>query len=754
MKAVILAGGQGSRLRPLTCCAPKPMAMIAGKPAIMHIIEQLAAAGVTEIAVTLMYLPNEIRNYIENAKSDVKIRFYEEEKPLGTAGGVLNCRDFLDESFIVISGDCANSIELDKAMAFHRKSKADATIILKNSQEPYEYGVVLTGADGRVSGFIEKPPISRVYSDKVNTGIYILEPQVLGLIPENTFFDFAHDLYPKMLAGGKRLYSCLSNHFWCDIGSLETYLQTNISALEGTYKCVIPAPQVSQGIYSNSDLGSCKIIPPVYIGSNVSLEEGAIIGPFAVIGDNTVVRGGAGVKKSVVGEGCLIESFAELRGAIVLNDCVIKKGARLFEGSCIGNGSTIGQDVTIDRGVKVWPKKTVGDGLNVTENIIWGVFKPTLFDDAGISGENNVEISSEKAARLGRVLGFIAKNLPVAIASNNDRFASGIALALLSGISSMGSKAVYCGGCSPAVLRFMGNELSAAFCAHITSNTELTTITIYEKNGAPLTRETERKINSLFFKDDVHTDSVSAGEILTIKCADELFFSRLIKECAFELKGQTAAINCSDSALQKKTEQALKTLGCGIAEGNISVFIEPDGESFSLLDEKGDYCNSELSKIMLTICLCETAKHGFELPQGYPTAAKKIASAYGKVTKLQKYDFMDGLRFISAPFAVMEILKYLEIKCCPLSALTKRLPKYYSSTKTVEVEKSKVDIMNKLCGSEYEKELGEGVVLNIKENSVLVMPSRTAKSFFIKAEASSAEIADELCEEISKFILE
>lgn len=201
MKAIIMAGGEGSRLRPLTCDRPKPLVPVLGKPIMEYGIELLKKHGIKDIGVTLQYLPNAIIDYFgDGSKWGVNLQYFLEEVPLGTAGSVKNAETFLDESFLVISGDALTDFNLSEIIAFHFKKQSLATIVLTVVSNPLEYGIVITDSANNITSFLEKPGWGEVFSDTVNTGIYVFEPDILKLIPEKTVFDFSKDLFPKILA--------------------------------------------------------------------------------------------------------------------------------------------------------------------------------------------------------------------------------------------------------------------------------------------------------------------------------------------------------------------------------------------------------------------------------------------------------------------------------------------------------------------------------------------------------------------------
>ena len=236
MKAVILAGGKGTRLYPVTRGdIPKPMVPLGGRPVLEWLILHLRACGITDICCTLQCLPEQIRDYFGDGSAfGVHMEYRQETKPLGTAGAVRNCRDFVgEEPFFVLSGDGVFDFDLRELMEKHRFHRSLVTMALSPLSAPLSYGLALTDRQGRVRGFIEKPVWERVVTDLVNTGIYVLTPAVLDEVPADTPFDFARDLFPRLLAAGQPLYGLPMEGYWRDIGEPESYYQANLDALQG-----------------------------------------------------------------------------------------------------------------------------------------------------------------------------------------------------------------------------------------------------------------------------------------------------------------------------------------------------------------------------------------------------------------------------------------------------------------------------------------------------------------------------------------
>ncbi|HEV2713596.1 MAG TPA: nucleotidyltransferase family protein [Gaiellaceae bacterium] len=251
MKAVVMAGGEGTRLRPLTSNQPKPMVSIVGKPCMEHIIELARGHGFEDVIVTVAFLPQAIRSYFGDGSSlGINIEYSVEESPLGTAGSVRLASGLLDDTFLVISGDALCDFDLAKLVEFHRERGAAATIALKRVENPLEFGIVVTDSDGRVERFLEKPSWSQVFSDTINTGVYVLEPGVLKHVPTDRAYDFSKELFPLLLEMGRPLYGFITEGYWQDIGNLAQYRQANFDALDGNVNLQIPGVRLRGNVWS------------------------------------------------------------------------------------------------------------------------------------------------------------------------------------------------------------------------------------------------------------------------------------------------------------------------------------------------------------------------------------------------------------------------------------------------------------------------------------------------------------------------
>lgn len=341
-----------------------------------HIINLLKKHGITEIGVTLMYLPQKIKDYFGNGSNfGVNITYFTEDTPLGTAGSVKNAEDFLDETFIVISGDSLTNMNITKAIEFHRMKNSKATLVLTRVDVPLEYGVVITDKSGAITGFLEKPSWGEVFSDTVNTGTYILEPEILKYLEKGKKVDFSQDLFPYLLLKKEPMYGYVMDDYWCDIGDLQAYLQAHYDVLEGKIQLDINGTEIQKGVW----VGSGAIIepgailnPPCVIGDNCRIESGAVIDSLSVIGNNNVIERDSSVKRSVIWDGNYIEYGSEIRGAILCSKTNLKRYVHIFENAIVGDNCLINERVVIKPNIKIWPQKTVEPFAIVDRNIIWG----------------------------------------------------------------------------------------------------------------------------------------------------------------------------------------------------------------------------------------------------------------------------------------------------------------------------------------------------------------------------------------------
>lgn len=444
MQAVIIAGGEGTRLRPLTSTTPKPMLPIANKPMIGHVVELLASHGVTDVIVTVAYLGNAIRNYLgDGAEFGVTVRYLQEETPLGTAGAVAHARHLVRGTFLVLSGDVLTDINLGEAIQFHQHRNAKATMVLTAVDAPTEFGIVATDESGRVEQLIEKPTWGEVFTDTVNTGIYVLEPEVLDAIPTDRPVDFSSEVFPRLLADGEELYGFVSEGYWADVGTFGGFFQTGRDILDGRTHTQLEGFSFQGGVMIGKDCDvdpTAKIEGPALIGNYVYLGPGVEIRPYTVLGDNARIETGSVLSGAVVFDHVFVGEACRIRGAILGRGAEIRSRSVVNDGVIIADGVYVGREAVLAPDIKIYPAKKIEPLSTVTNSIVWEAGSPrTVFGPLGISGLANIDITPELACRIAMAYGsMLPLHSVVMAARDTSRSARAIKRAMMVGFNSVG----------------------------------------------------------------------------------------------------------------------------------------------------------------------------------------------------------------------------------------------------------------------------------------------------------------------------
>ncbi len=527
MKAVVMAGGEGSRLRPLTSRRPKPLVPVVGRPCMEHVLRLLRRHGITEVIITLQYLGASIRNYFgDGAELGMQLEYVVEDRPLGTAGSVRNAASLLEETFIVISGDALTDIDLTQAVAFHRDHGSQATLVLSRVANPLEYGVVITTADGRIERFLEKPSWGEVFSDQVNTGIYIVEPAVLEYCPEAVACDWSQDVFPEMLRRRDSLWATVGRGYWCDIGSVQSYLQANWDALEGRVVCEIAGQRTGPFQWTNegaSVADTARIEGPAFIGRDAVIGHEAFLNGPVVVDRYAVVDAGAKVSNSVLWPQVYVGERSRLRQTVVCSSATLKPDVLLEDSSVIGDDCTIGARSVVEPGVRIWPGKEIEAGSVVHESVIWaGTWRSSLFSKAGITGIINVELTPEWCARLGAAWSATqSRGSQLAICRDRSPGSGMIKRAMIAGMLSAGARVVDLAELPVPVTCHYTRESSVVGSVHVLASpldARSADLMVLDERGMALDRRQERKLENTFFREDFRR--VLPGEITDIEDAD------------------------------------------------------------------------------------------------------------------------------------------------------------------------------------------------------------------------------------------
>ena len=541
MKAVIMAGGQGTRLRPLTSNQPKPMIPIVNIPCMEHIVELLKRHGFTDIAVTLQFMPDEIRDYFGDGSDwGVNMSYSIEDAPAGTAGSVKMAEQQLGlegERLLIISGDALTDADLSRLVEFHEEKGSEATMVLKSVENPLDFGIVITEEDGSISRFLEKPAWGQVFSDTVNTGIYLLEPSVMDEIPdpEEGEYDFSKELFPKLLDAGRPLYGYVTDDYWEDIGTLEQFASAQRDVLNGKVKGVRPpGTRLRENIYvgRRAQVDDDQLEGPVVIGENVRVDEGASISPYTVIADNVVVSAGARVERSVVAEGTYIGEGAELVDTLVGRNSYVQARARIMERSALGDDVIVGEGATIAPDVKVYPHKTIESGANVTQSLIYETMGlRTVFRRGIVSGKFNVDLTPEFVTRLASSFGTTLDPGAVVTLGRDSSLSAQVAkramtAALLgTGINIRDLRAAHAGVVRHDVL---AGKSSAGAQVRSGSEPDDVEILFFSADATPMTEGDQRSVEKAFVREEYRRAyNGDIGELIYPGRVVEQFVERL-----------------------------------------------------------------------------------------------------------------------------------------------------------------------------------------------------------------------------------
>ncbi|MEG6616120.1 mannose-1-phosphate guanyltransferase [Peptococcaceae bacterium 1198_IL3148] len=808
MKGIIMAGGQGSRLRPLTCNRPKPMMPVVNKPMMEHIVNLLKKHNIDQIGVTLQYLPDSIRDHFGNGSEfGVSMRYFVEEVPLGTAGSVKNAGNFLDETFIVISGDALTDFDLTKALEFHRQNKSVATLVLAKVNMPLEYGVVITEKDGRISQFLEKPSWGEVFSDTVNTGIYILEPEVLDYFSMGEKFDFSKDLFPLLLRDNRPMYGMVLDGYWCDIGNLQQYLQSHLDVLDKQVLTAIPGREVSPGVWIGDRVTidpSANIKGPVLIGDGCQIGPHARIEPYSILGEGCILETGVSVKRSVLCNGVYLGPNSSIRGAVLGNGVKVYANAAVYEGSVVGDDSTIKERGLIKPDVKLWPNKLVEAGATVHRNVVWGTNTPkNIFGIDGITGLANIEINPEFASRIGSALGsMLGSNANVTLSSDSYPVCRMIKQSLGAGLQSMGIQVQDIGSVITPIHRYAARKLNCDAGVHVKVSPwrpDKVTLVFINSRGGNLNRNEERKIENKLTKGDYcradYTNILSTAlvpgvaeayiESLTdnldiralrgaayrvVMAYDyknfEPYVSRLALNANLIVENIAEHADAKQPASWQTYQSLLPKLGQAVIDkqADAGAIIDPNGDNMILVDELGQAIQEDMLTALLALVVLKERGGPVVVPVTAPMAIEDLAQRYNSTvvrTKTAIQDFIEQViiqddqrgqnlsQFLlnfDALAGLTKVLEYCAKEKLTLSTLVKEIPTFFVNKKQVKVSwEAKGKVIRKLIEQKPGRlELLDGVKVFHPDGWALVLPDPEEPICRVYCEGSSMEIAEEL----------
>jgi mannose-1-phosphate guanylyltransferase/phosphomannomutase len=725
MKAIVLAGGFGTRIQPLTNSIPKPMLPILNRPMMEHIIIKLRDdLGVKDIAILLYFMPDVIKDYFKDGKDfGVNISYVLPDDDYGTAGAVGFARDFLDETFIIVSGDLVTDFNFKTIYKFHEEKKSKLTIALTPVENPLQFGVVIASDDGKIQKFLEKPSWGEVFSDTINTGIYIIEPEIMDYIPDGENFDFAKDLFPTLMKDDVTLWGCMIEGYWRDVGNPESYREVYQDIFNGTITLPIKGDKIN------------------YEDGVAYLEKGATIAPsvnvkgIVVVGKDTHIKSNGELSNVAIGENCFLEEGVKLENtiiwdrnnigekskinnAILCNDCKVEKKVKAKEGVIIAEKCTIDKGVVFLKDVMVWPNKTIEEDAVISNNVIWGdKYKASIFESGTVVGRVNIELSCELAVKLAESFGSI---LPAGskmyLSRDYHKSSRMLKRSFLSGMLSSGINVVDIFSVPSVVMRYnLAHKDDVVAGVHIRQsvrNQEETEIIFYTNEALLIDTNLAKNIERIFFREnfrrvrfneigeifedteaiDIYIEAIKEKTNKTsfknkeLKIAADLMFgstSKIYPKIVNDLGIESIMLNAyeDDKQLQKLPsiiKKSQKEVGKIVKslELDCGILIYPNGQKFQVIDDEGNLVKDYILLLVLLHILnnsCHDIKKIF-LPAWMPDFIEYanleiIKGKFGgfKAKQLAEYDLVantDG-HFAFSEFglstdAVFSSFKFLE----------------------------------------------------------------------------------------------
>jgi len=774
MKAIVMAGGEGTRLRPLTCGTPKPMVPLLDRPMLDYAVEHLLRYGINEMAFTLGYQPAVITGYFEEHKpKGAHIEYYIEDVPLGTAGSVKNAAGFVDGTFIILSGDALTDIDIKQAVEAHNRSGAKVTIVLKKMGNPSGYGVVITNQDGYVERFVEKPGWEDVFSDTINTGLYILEPDVMDIVPQGQPFDFAKDLFPLMMSKGMPIYGHIASGYWCDVGNIESYIRAHEDMLRGVVSVNIKGRCVG-GIWVGADVSlssSALIQSPGYIGDGAVIGDGAKIGRYSCIGSSAHVGAFSNLKRSVLHSGASVGRHAKLSGCVVASRSAVGERASVYEGAVVGEGCNLAGDSRVSPRVRIWPEKSIGYGASVGENIVWGHGERTgLIGKTGFVGDVGVDLTPLKLGRIFGAVGEFMSGKSVTVCADGSVL-SLAAMKQASGILTMSGVNVFAiSGVARPVCALVADIMQSGLCLMLRTNKHKLYADIFEPSLFMLSKNARRKIEARYFMQGEMLASAACGKETWVGAAESLYanmFSQKIDWSMIKASGiRVLVVGGRDT--DAFAVRVMETCGIRVADSNgmdAKAAMRTHGASFGVRFAKDGMVSAlylpsgrvmeqdECKALAYYLVFSSLNKPVVNLPSGVSrsvvAAANVLNLSYEFTTEEdaaldispdQRRVLYDGV------FGICRLAEHMARSGVTADEVAAVIQQSHTKVKTISCD---FDDIGRVIGGMYARGgafANEGLRLDVQGGFGYICPHDTRPTIIIRTGGDTEEFAEELCE--------
>lgn len=731
------------------------MVSLFGKPVLEHILLLLRKNGVREAAITLHYLPEAITGYFgDGSQWGMNLQYFYEEQPLGTAGGVKACKSFLgEEDFIVISGDCVCDFDLADSLRLHQERRAEATLLLHRVAEPLEYGLVRTDEAGRVTAFVEKPGWGQVFTDQVNTGVYLLAPSVLELVPDGRTFDFSKDLFPELLRQQRPLYGQVPRGYWRDMGECSTYLQTVVDALDGKVELDLGLPQQDNGIWSQEPMeASVALTPPCWIGPEVQLAPWSKLGPHTVLEQGATV-GRESVLRRTVMMGASVGAECQLEGAILCPNGRVGDGCNLYPGTVVGAETVVGDHSVLRPQVRIWPGLQVKPGSRLTASLVSGPGPGglTFGDDGIIRGAIGGELGPELLMDLGSAL---AESGQVAIGWSGGAGAESLALAAAAGVTAAGAWVIDHDGISPAVGAWMTEYYGLPSGLFLEQREHQLNLYCFGPNGQFFPRDKQRKLESNLLRRSLRRPPAGRmGSRREMGSINESYLAAAVQAAGPAGPHVVTAAVTEEEMGSSLLASGLEWLGCQMSprrsEGVLGFASARGGRELLVWTEEGTQLSREEVLLLTCLALLESGENRILLPPEAPVAAEQLARACGGQVERVNQGIGTGRQrsLTDALFCDCLLLRQLQRTGETMTQMMGRLPGCQVERRVVPLRSNRGAVMGALAKRFPEaRRMENGMRVELERGSVWVSPTGNQEALRVAAEGAQAEIARELCD--------
>lgn len=728
MRAVILAGGEGKALKPLTCTTPFSAVELFGKPFISYSLEKLKTSDMSSIYIILGYKASEIVALFPKSELEgIKAELITEEASYNTAGALKSCLPGFDGATIVIYGNVFFDFNIEALCDFHLRENNEVTVV-----EGLE-------------------------------GVYIFESAAFEYIPENFVFDIESDLLPILYKKGLKIGSFKNNSYSKIIKNTRDFSELNFDIL--SKKSTIVLPELADGFFCAGGVptGEYVAVPPVWIGKNVQIEEGAVVGPFSVVGSGSLISKGAKVRESVLFDNIYVSSKCNINGALLCEGVSVKHGAKIFEGAVIGSESIIGEGVTVNADIRIWPKKTVEDGECVNEDIKYATLKTkALRINSIIAGDFGVELTPEKAAKLGAALGTLFENVRVGIGIDGEANALALKCGFLGGLISTGAKSFDFGKCFNSQIFYYSVFCDLDFAVFISGGSSGVSFSFYEKGGIPLVFEHIKKLEEIMQAGGFNRCSGGDCRSVTVmNSMEKMYEAEILRMFPNSMLSLGTSVFSGNDTVTACVNNCLNKLSADTGGDELIFKINKLGTKLTAIEGNNTFSHEKL----LAIASYNEMLSGNDI--ALPWDAPQIITSLGALAGRRVYRYSEethaseisaisvGAKQLwsrDAVFLLFKLLFYMNEKRSTLYELSEDLPEFYIAKKVMEINIPPQKLAKRLLDSGFQKVEGSGVILKKKTDNIKLKSDFDGKTLKIIAEAVSVEAANELCDEVFNLI--